>query len=214
MKELRRQRINITKIEKDHSVNAEGVWNVGSAALISRYWSGEEAPPERHAAVRMHWSETALYVRFDAAQKEPLVISSDPRTDEKTIGLWDRDVCEIFIASDILHPEKYFEFEVAPTGEWVDLAVDFENEKRKTDTGYNSGFESFAAIEDGKIVIAMKIGWEAFGKTPAAGDVWLGNFFRCIGSDPTRGYLAFEPTFTATPNFHVPESFVEMTFDQ
>lgn len=213
MKELRRQRINVSKIEKDHPVDADNVWNVGNAILISKYWSGEEAPPERHAVVRMHWSESALYVRFDAAQKEPLIVSGDPQIATKTLGLWDRDVCEIFVAPDASRPSKYFEFEVAPTGEWVDLAIEFEAQKRETNTDYNSGFESFAAIDNDKIVVAMKIGWEAFGRKPAAGDIWLGNLFRCVGKDPTRGYLAWQPTFTDEANFHVPESFAGFVFE-
>jgi alpha-galactosidase len=213
MKELRRQRINVYKIEKDHALNANNVWNVGNAILISKYWSGEVAPPERHAAVRMHWTENALYVRFDAAQKEPLIIGDDPQTATKTLGLWDRDVCEMFIAPDASQPGKYFEFEVAPTGEWIDLSIEFDGKERNTDTDYNSGFESYAAIENDKIVVAMKISWKAFGRKPAAGNIWLGNLFRCVGKDPTRGYMAWQPTFTETPNFHVPESFAGFVFE-
>ena len=39
------------------------------------------------------------------------------------MGLWDRDVCEIFIAPDEHVIERYFEFEAAPTGEWLDVAI-------------------------------------------------------------------------------------------
>jgi alpha-galactosidase len=74
--------------------------------------------------------------------------------------------------------------------------------------------ESAARIEKGKVVMAMKIPWTAFGVTPKAGDVWLGNLFRCVGKDPTRGYLAWSPTMTANPNFHVPEKFGEFVFQK
>lgn len=212
MNTIVRERIEISKIEKDHLVDSADAWNIGKAIAITKYWSGETAPPERHAAVRMHWSETGLYVRFDAVQKEPLIVSNEPQTDVKTIGLWDRDVCEIFVAPDVSQPGKYFEFEVAPTGEWVDLAIETGVEGRTTDLEYSSGFESFAAIENERIIIAMKIGWEAFGKKPSVNDVWLGNLFRCVGKDPARGYLAWQPTFTGSPNFHVAASFGEFVF--
>jgi hypothetical protein len=58
----------------------------------------------------------------------------------------------------------------------------------------------------------MKIPWEAFGKKPSAGDVWVGNIFRCVGAGPDRGYLAWQPTMTETPNFHVTEKFGELKF--
>jgi hypothetical protein len=58
----------------------------------------------------------------------------------------------------------------------------------------------------------MKVPWTAFGKKPESGDVWLGNLFRQVGSGETRGYLAWSPTMTRTPNFHVPEKFGEFVF--
>jgi hypothetical protein len=47
---------------------------------------------------------------------------------------------------------------------------------------------------------------------PKSGDVWLGNLLRCVGRDPDRGYLAWQPTMTEKPNFHVPEKFGEFEF--
>ena len=67
-------------------------------------------------------------------------------------------------------------------------------------------------VNDGRVVIVMKIPWTAFGKRPEAGDVWLGNILRCVGKGPNRGYLAWSPTFTEQPNFHVPERFGEFRF--
>jgi alpha-galactosidase len=72
--------------------------------------------------------------------------------------------------------------------------------------------ESAAKIEVGKVWMAMKIEWNAFGNTPKANDVWKGNLFRCVGSGKTRGYLAWSPTKTETPDFHVPEAFGEYEF--
>jgi len=98
-------------------------WNEARAVHLRRYWSGEAAPPQRHAEARLLWSDTSLSMRFVCRQSEPLIINPAPQVNEKTIGLWDRDVCEIFIAPNADALEKYFEFEAAPTGEWVDLAL-------------------------------------------------------------------------------------------
>ena len=168
---------------------------------------GKDAPVERQLSARLLWSDEALYVRFEANQGEPLVVADNPDLAKKTLGLWDRDVCEIFVAPDVREPRKYFEFEIAPTGEWIDVALDITSGTRRSDWEYRSGMESAAKIGDDKVTSAIKIPFTALGKTPKAGDVWLGNILRCVGKDPDRGYLAWSPTMTKEPNFHVPERF-------
>lgn len=187
-------------------------WEKAETISIEKYWSGETAPAGRRFKTKLLWSGAALYVLFEANQDEPLVVGDVPNLKSKTKGLWDRDVCEIFLAPDKFQPRKYFEFEIAPSGEWIDLGIIQKPDERITDWDYASGMESFAKIEKDKIWMAIKIEWRAFGKTPAAGDVWLGNLFRCIGKGETRGYLAWSPTLTKTPAFHVPEKFSEFEF--
>lgn len=187
----------------------DAAWSGASQTVVTKYWSGTAAPNGRQFSARLLWSDAALYVRFDASQSEPLVVSEKPDTTKKVIGLWDRDVCEIFIAPDKNNRNKYFEFEIAPTGEWIDLAVEYGFLKRKTDLAYTSGMTSAARIENDKVVMAIRIPWAAFGARPRAGDIWLGNLFRCVGKDPTRGYLAWRPTKTPNPNFHIPSAFGE-----
>lgn len=188
------------------------LWNRASDMPISMYWSGEAAPETRQAAARLLWSRAALYVRFTALQNEPLVLSEQPDTRRKTLGLWDRDVCEIYIAPDRSQPNKYFEFEIAPNGEWIDLRLETTSTGRTTDWDYESKMESAARIGNGEIVIAARIPFRSLGPTPKPGEVWLGNLFRCVGAGPGRGYLAWRPTRTAKPNFHVPEAFGEFHF--
>lgn len=187
-------------------------WSRFSPVAINKYWSGENAPPQRHFETIVLWSEAALYVRFEAAQHEPLIVSETPDLTAKTIGLWDRDACEIFIAPDRDEPRRYFEFEVAPTGEWIDLAIHQMPDRRETDWDYVSGMRSHAEIQDGKIMMAISIPWSAFGRKPGLGDVWKGNLYRCVGAGDRRGYLAWSPTLTPEPAFHVPERFGEFVF--
>src|SRR3972149_1053115 len=70
-------------------------WKPAKPIHITRYWSGEAAPVGRLADARVLWSEDALHVLYACHQQEPLVVSPNPRTAEKTLGLWERDVCEI-----------------------------------------------------------------------------------------------------------------------
>lgn len=208
------QKVSVSRITKDFPAadldNPD--WTKAKAVAVTTYWNGVAAPDGRRFNARMLWSPSALYVRCEAAQAEPLVVSESPDVSKKTMKLWDRDVCEIFLAPDAKQPRKYLEFEVAPTGEWIDLVIDYTGTERKTDWDFKSGMESAARIEKGRVVMAMKIPWSAFGVTPKAGDVWQGNLFRCVGRDPDRGYLAWRPTMTSVPSFHVPEKFGEFEF--
>lgn len=213
---MKKPKASVIRIEKDFAIEDLGnrIWADAKPIRVGTNWDGSAAPDGRHFTIRMLWSSSALYVRFEANQSEPLVVSESPDRSKKTMKLWDRDVCEIFLAADPKQPRKYLEFEVAPTGEWIDLAIDYTGEKRETDWDFKSGMESAAKIENAKVVMAMKIPWSGFGAIPKAGDVWSGNLFRCIGKDATRGYLAWNPTMTEKPNFHVPEKFGEFVFEK
>jgi len=215
------QSTKMTQIQIAHIKNeipiaslTDPTWNLAKDISVGRYWSSDAAPAERRFTVQLLWSRKALYVRFEAHQAEPLVVSEKPDTAKKIRGLWDRDVCEIFIAPDKNESKKYFEFEIAPTGEWIDLAIDLTSGKRVTDWDYHSGMETSSKVETNRVMMAMKIPWEAFGRKPMPGDVWLGNIFRCVGKDPTRGYLAWQPTMTEKPNFHEPEKFGKFVFEK
>ncbi|WP_352431393.1 carbohydrate-binding family 9-like protein [Pyrinomonas sp.] len=190
----------------------QDAWEAASPTKITRYWSGDEAPSTRHAQARLVWSAEALYVRFVCRQAEPLVVAERPSLDSKTIGLWERDVCEIFIAPDPTHPERYFEFEAAPTGEWLDLAILWQRDGRQTDWNYQSGMRVQANVRRRSTTIVMHLPWRAFGQRPAVGDRWRVNLFRCVGAGSARGYLAWRPTRTPRPDFHVPAAFGWLSF--
>jgi hypothetical protein len=188
------------------------VWTRARPALIRRLWSGEEATPEQHAEARLAWCDEALVALFRCRQAGPLVVSEAPRLDRKTIGLWDRDVCEIFVAPDASAPERYFEFEAAPTGEWLDLAIHWQADARETDWEYSSGMTTAARVAESEVVIGIRLPWSAFGRRPRSGDDWRCNLFRCAGLHPRLRYLAWLPTHTPEPQFHVPSAFGRLAF--
>jgi len=205
--EARRIGVELAASELDHPL-----WMMASPVLIERYWSGEEAPAERQAEARLLWSDEALYVRFIYPQAEPIVASLEPQTVRKTIGLWHRDVCEIFLAPDAREPERYFEFEVAPTGEWLDLAIEWKPDERVTDWEFNSEMTCAADVSRESIKVSMRIPWRALGRAPQTGERWRANLFRCVGEGEQRGYLSWRPTRTDEPCFHLPSAFGEIIF--
>ena len=205
--EARRTRIDLGVADLQ---NAE--WNRAQAVRIDRYWSGDEAPVGRAAEARILWSSKALHIRLVCNQAEPLIVSATPQTEKKTMGLWDRDVCEIFIAPDEHAIERYLEFEAAPNGEWLDVAIHWTPEKRESDWEFHSHMTTASHVERDRITIAMRIPWNHWIHEPQTGEHWRVNLFRCVGSDPNRGYLAWQPTRTPKPNFHVPQAFGRLVF--
>ena len=189
------------------------VWATCQPVRIEHYWSGEQAPVSRHAEARLCWSDEALHVRFVGEQHEPLIVSDNPVTDRKTLGVWDRDVCEIFLAPDPGHPERYFEFEAAPSGEWVDLGIVITPTGRETDWDFHSGMSSAARLEEETLMIGIVIPWSDSIPKPQKGDVWRANVFRCVGPEAPDRYLAWRPTRTPEPNYHVPEAFGKLRFE-
>lgn len=199
--------------ERDIDVNKfnHSAWTIARPIHIARKWSGEDAPASQHAEVRIIWSEESLLVRFVCRQEEPPIVNSTPQLDKKTIGLWDRDVCEIFIAPDSRAPGCYFEFEAAPTGEWVDLAISLGPTERETDREFQSGMTAATQIANGQLTITMRIPWGDSIPKPHRGDEWRVNLFRCVGIGNQR-YLAWRPTYTPEPNFHILEAFGWLRF--
>ena len=189
------------------------IWQTCQSINITQLWSGEPAAPSRHAEARLSWSSEALHVRFLCRQEEPLVVAVDPVTDRKALGLWDRDVCEIFLSPDAANPSRYFEFEAAPTGEWVDLGITITPSGRETDWDFASGFSTAARIEDEPLSLGMRIPWSESIPKPKTGEIWRVNLFRCAGPESPERYLAWRPTRTPEPNFHVPDEFGWLRFE-
>ena len=59
--------------------------------------------------------------------------------------LWDRDVVEMFLGDDWTNIRHYREFEIAPTGDWIDLAIDLDHESY--DQSWRSGWTTAARID-------------------------------------------------------------------
>ncbi len=204
----------VVAVYSEHCSDLESnAWDDSSPVHITHHWSGTEAPPERHAEARLCWNAEGLTARFVCRQHEPLIVAENPVTSTKTIGLWNRDVCEIFIAPDSNNISDYFEFEAAPTGEWIDLAIHFTTSGRETEWDYASGMTTLSKVEANSIVVSITIPWSERIPKPSAGDEWRVNLFRCVGPDEATRYLAWRPTRTPEPNYHVPEAFGVLRFE-
>jgi len=160
--------------------------------------------------VRALYSGDFLYLRYDAPFTE--LTTFEPARKTERIGLWDRDVVEAFIGTDAANQKVYYEFEVAPTNEKLDLVISPEIPKVEERFDWNSDFESFAKTDaDSKTwSTVMKIPLKALSKEGVkAGTEWRINFYRIDRAN--RGFLAWNPTLSGT--FHTPARFGVIRFE-
>jgi hypothetical protein len=183
------------------------LWRLAPVIVADHSAKGTLTPGHR-TEIRSRWSAENLYFLFVCPYEE-LYLLSDPRTDRETNKLWDHDVVEVFIGSDLDHTWLYREFQVSPQGEWVDLDIDRQNPKPAGGWLWNSGFTVKAQIDKDKKIwyAAMKIPFKSITtKAPKPGMQFKVDYFRLQGPPPDRKAIAWRPT-SPTGNHHMPDKF-------
>ncbi len=194
---------------------AHEAWRAAPVHTLDRLWNGESAPAALATEARLLWTASHLWLGFECGYTELDIDAAalvDPAMER--VALWDRDVCEAFVRSPReLRADSYKEFEVAPTGQWCDLAI--HTPRVDVDWRWNSGMETAAAIDETARVFraVLRLPFAAFDGAPVEGEVWAVNLFRIGRVDGARQYLSYAATGTRTPDFHVPACFVPLVFE-
>lgn len=191
------------------------VWRHADAQQMSRDCTRKVDYPETRSEIRSFWTDTDLYFLF-RCPFSALNLFLPPDNGVERVGLWDRDVVEMFLGDDWTNIRHYREFEVAPTGDWIDLAIDLDH--KSYDHTWRSGWKTMAQIDKGNKI------WYAAARIPlssistnrvANGTKWRMNLYRIdgLGPDPQRHFICWQPTCVQNrdPN-HVPENFGTLTF--
>lgn len=175
-------------------------WAAAAPVSIDQDSVTAAALPHIATTLRALWSDHYLYLSYECPYKE-LTTFEPPQHQTDRMGLWDRDVVEIFLAPDPARPAHYAEIEWAPTGEKLDLMVNLPDR----DFGWDyAGTHKVTVDPAAKIWrVETRIPWERIGRTPSPGTEWRANFFRHDAA--TRSGLAFRPALTGT--FHTPARF-------
>jgi alpha-galactosidase len=184
------------------------VWKSATPIVFSSDWQGQNADSARETSVRVLWSRKYLYLRFECHYRE-LFTFEDSDPNGRRDHLWDRDVAEAFLQPDPSRARFYREFEVSPNGMWIDLDI-FPGGL----ADLKSGLQRSVAVNEksrtwsAELAIPMKSLTENFDSTA----IWRANFYRVEGKTEPRAYLAWQPTKTPQPNFHVPSAFGSLRF--
>jgi alpha-galactosidase len=183
-------------------------WERTPPIQFDRDWRGEHTDPERATEVRLLWNEQTLFLRFIARYRE-LHVFPDARADGWRDELWERDVAEAFLQPYANDARVYKELEVSPNGYWIDLNIG-HGEKEEMRSGLRRRVVQDATVRTWTAELAVPIRSLTLAFDPKQG--WRANFFRVEGRLEPRFYSAWSPTFSPTPNFHVPEAFGHLEF--
>jgi predicted TIM-barrel fold metal-dependent hydrolase len=176
-------------------------WSGALPARVESSLREGRASPELSTTVRALWSDRYLYLGYESPFTE-LTVFSPPDRKRERVGLWDRDVVEAFIGSDGGNPRHYYEFEVAPNRERLDLELGGATQG----LDWNSGFESVVRVDSRshRWTTEIRIPLKALADPqPGPGTRWRLNLYR--HDIAHQVFLAWNPT--ATPTAHTPERF-------
>lgn len=193
------------------------LWKRAATQSMSKDCSRQVDYPGIKSEIRGFWTDTDLYLLFRCPYKV-LNLFQPANNSEPRVGLWDRDVVEMFLGDDWTNIRHYREFEIAPTADWIDLAIDLDH--KSYDHNWRSGWQTMAHIDEQQKVwyAAAKIPLSAVSAKPVQdGTRWRMNLYRIdgLGPDVQRHFLCWQPTCVQNrdPN-HVPEHFGTLVFSR
>jgi hypothetical protein len=202
--------------EFDLSTHPEAaVWKDSAKQTMVKDCSRQTDYPKIKTEIRAFWTDRDLYLLFQCPYTVlNLFLPAD--NSKPHVGLWDRDVVEMFLGDDWQNIRHYREFEIAPTADWIDLAIDLD--KKNNDHSWRSGWQTMARIDEAHKTwyAAARIPLSAVSSDPVRnGTKWRMNLYRIdgLGADPQRHFLCWQPTcvLDRDPN-HVPEHFGTLVF--
>jgi hypothetical protein len=184
-------------------------WEHAKSVEFDHDASGQSHYPQLSTRVASVWTETHIYFFFWCSYDSLNVYEREDRAVERW-QLWDRDVVEVFLNPQPERVNHYYEFEVAPNNQWVDLEID-KTKEPFNDVSWNSGFEHAARIDAKNRIwtTEMRIPISSMNVGAIHPDTkWRVNFFRAAGKggDDHRKFLAWS-TIPEGKTFHVPTRF-------
>jgi alpha-galactosidase len=183
-------------------------WQKTQSVVFCSDWQGKNPDQERETEVRILWSLQTLYLRFECRYRE-LFLFEDSDSNGRRDHLWDRDVAEAFLQPDPSRERYYREFEVSPNGMWIDLDI-FPGGLADLKSGMKRSV--FLDEKTRRWAAELAIPMSALTAHFDPKLVWRANFYRVEGKDEPRAYMAWRPTSTLEPNFHVPAAFGTLRF--
>lgn len=170
--------------------------------------------PGVNTRVALGYTSSQLYLAYWCQFSELHCYEGEDSSRERWL-LWDRDVVEAFINPFSQRMNTYWEFEVAPNNQWIDLAIDLDRDP-VLDADWNSGFAHATRVDKDKQEWTCEMGIPARSMGVSSilpGMEWRINLYRCdgVGDIEQRHLLAWSPTLG--DSFHIPSRFGLIRFE-
>jgi uncharacterized protein (DUF362 family) len=181
----------------------EAAWDAIPAVSFDTDWAG--ATTGTPTSVRFAWSPKALTMLWEVDEAGINADASRP-TDTERAKLYEEDCVEIFLAPDAKEPGRYYELEVGPLGHFLDVAID--RSAKKSDVAWSAEARIATQVDRDKkhVTIEVSVPAAAITKALAPGARLPLGLYRMEGRGQ-RKFLAWSPTRTPRPDFHVPSAF-------
>jgi len=201
--------VKAARIETDFEMDGaldDPVWQTADVARVEYGSLRFDAHPELTTSVRVLYSDKFLYFGWECPFTK-LTVFENPTVERERIGLWERDVVEVFIGSDPTNINHYAEYEVAPTNERLDVYCRLPEKN----FGWDGRAQSAVKIDKRRKVfmVEWRMPLELLGSTrPTTGTRWRMNLYRCDRAN--NASLAWSPVLKGS--FHTPEKFGVLEF--
>jgi predicted TIM-barrel fold metal-dependent hydrolase len=186
----------------------EAAWRKAIPAWVEYGSLKCDARPELATSVRVLYSDQFIYFGWECPFTT-LTVFDTPSADRERLGLWERDVVEVFVGSDWQNINRYAEYEVAPTNERLDVLLNLPAK----DFGWDGRAQSVVKVDKRRKVwtVEWRMPLEVLASTkPAPGTRWRLNLYRCDKAN--NAYLAWSPALKGS--FHTPEKFGVLEFGE
>jgi Carbohydrate family 9 binding domain-like len=200
---------------------AKPAWKAAQWVEFDHDMTGRRSYPGAATRVAALWSRRYVYFGFSCRYDRLNVYQGEDPAKERW-ELWNRDVVEVFLNPQPEHLNHYYEFEVAPNNQWIDLEID-KTKVPFNDAAWNSGFTHATRV--GASGDAPRRVWTCEMRVPIAAlavtvmppqQEWRINFFRADGpsgpgNNNERRFLAWS-TIPEGTTFHTPSRFGRLRF--
>jgi hypothetical protein len=187
------------------------VWHDAPRVRFDQDRFGDNHFPDSETQVASLWTPGYVYFAYWCRYQSLNIYAGEDSAKERW-ELWNRDVVEAFVNPQ---PERflhYYEFEVAPNNQWIDLEIDL-TKTPFNDAGWDSHFEHATKVDAEHRVWLMEMRVPVKSMKVDAirpGDEWRLNLYRADGpgDDTQRRFMCWSPLPAGpNPSFHQPASF-------
>jgi hypothetical protein len=190
---------------------SKAVWKSAVPVTFDKSAKRSARYPEAETSVSSVWTRGFVYFAYRCKYTTLNIYAGEP-TEKERWELWNRDVVEVFINPEPSRFGHYYEYEVSPNNQWIDLVIDLQKAPFN-DAKWDSKFEHATRVDERNHV------WTCEMRLPVAtmevseikpNAEWRLNFYRADGpgDDSKRRFLSWSPLPPGPKaTFHQPASF-------